>query len=118
MTAGLGHAGYWVLVLVLCVLATYIWRALGIAIAARLHPDSAWNQWFACVAYGLLAALISRILVMPVGVLEHAPLVDRLAPLAVGFVLFFYFSRNVLAGTLGSTLSFLALALARAYGIL
>jgi branched-subunit amino acid transport protein len=117
-TLGLSTEAFWFLVLVLCVLGTYVWRAIGTAIAARIHPDSPWNQWFACVAYGLLAALIARILVMPVGVLEQAPMFDRLLPMAVGFVLFFALGRHLLAGTLGATFSFLAFALARAHGIL
>ena len=47
--------GLWGL-LVLVSLSTYVWRAGGVAIAARIKPDGNLSQWFSCVAYGMLAA--------------------------------------------------------------
>ena len=49
--------GLWGL-LILVSLSTYIWRASGVVIAARINPDGALSQWFNCVAYGMLAGLI------------------------------------------------------------
>ncbi len=109
--------GLWGL-LVLVSLSTYIWRAGGVLIAARIDPTGALSQWFACVAYGMLAGLISRIMLMPVGILAETPLADRLVALAIGFVLFFAFKRNMLPGTLSATGVFLVLATLRANGII
>jgi len=87
--------GLWGL-LVLVSLSTYIWRAGGVLIAARIDPTGPLSQWFTCVAYGMLAGLISRIMLMPIGILEQTPLFDRLAALGIGFVLFFLFKRRIL----------------------
>ena len=107
--------GLWGL-LILVSLSTYIWRASGVVIAARINPDGALSQWFNCVAYGMLAGLISRIMLMPIGILAETPLLDRLAALAVGFGLFFAFRRNMLPATFGATILFLALTMLRHYG--
>lgn len=109
--------GLWGL-LILVSLSTYIWRAGGVLIAARINPTGALSQWFACVAYGMLAGLISRIMLMPIGILAETPLADRLAALLIGFVLFFAFKRNMLPGTLSATAVFLVLATLRAKGMI
>jgi len=104
--------------LFMAIAATYLWRGLGTVIAARIDPDSALFQWIACVAYGLLAALISRILFLPVGLLERTEMVDRLGATAFGFLLFFAFKRNIGLGTLSAAAAFLLLVWARGQGIL
>ncbi len=107
--------GLWGL-LILVSLATYIWRAGGVVIAQRIDPGGAMSQWFNCVAYGMLAGLISRIMLMPIGILAETPLADRLAALAAGFFLFWFFKRHMLPATLGATALFLALTTLRSYG--
>lgn len=99
-------------------LATYVWRAAGVVIAARITPDGRLAQWFTCVAYGMLAGLISRIMLMPVGILAHTQLVDRLVAIACGFVVFAAFRRAMLPGILGAVGVFVVLAALRDYGIL
>ena len=106
------------LLLFMAIAATYLWRGLGTAIAAHIDPESALFQWIACVAYGLLAALISRILILPVGLLEKSELVDRLGAITFGFCLFFLFKRNVGIGTLSAAGAFMVLVWARTQGIL
>ncbi len=106
--------GMWGL-LVLVSLATYIWRAGGVLIAARIDPTGPLSQWFTCVAYGMLAGLISRIMLMPIGILAETPLADRLAALAFGFILFWIFKRHMLPATIGATIVFLALTTLRSY---
>ena len=107
--------GMWGL-LILVSLSTYIWRASGVVIAARINPDGALSQWFNCVAYGMLAGLISRIMLMPIGILGETPLLDRLGALAAGFTVFFIFKRNMLPATIGATALFLGLTTLRHYG--
>ncbi len=109
--------GLWGL-LALVSLATYIWRAGGVVIAARIDPNGPLAQWFSCVAYGMLAGLISRIMLMPIGILAETPLFDRLAALAAGFAVFFIFKRNMLPATLGATVLFLGLTTLRHYGMI
>jgi len=109
--------GLWGL-LALVSLATYVWRASGVVIAARIDPNGPLTQWFSCVAYGMLAGLISRIMLMPIGILAETPLADRLVALAAGFGLFFALRRNMLPATIGATMLFLALTTLRHYGMI
>ncbi len=97
-------------------LATYIWRGAGAALARRIGVGGAAFEWFSCVAYAMLAALIARIILLPAGILAEAPMVDRVAATAFGLGLFFVFRRHILAGTIGGVLAFVALAAARAEG--
>ena len=109
--------GMWGLLLLVS-LSTYLWRAGGVLIAAHIDPKGSLAQWFTCIAYGMLAGLISRIMLMPIGILADTPLIDRLAALAIGFVVFFAMKRSLLPGTLISTAIFLVLATLRAKGII
>ncbi|MBB4284756.1 AzlD domain-containing protein [Roseospira goensis] len=77
---------------------TYGWRALGTALAGRLRADSAVMQWAGCVAHALLAGLLARMVVLPVGPLEETAVWARLAGVAVGVAVFFALRRNVLLG--------------------
>ncbi len=97
--------------------ATYVWRGIGVAIVARITPGGAFTQWASCVAYGMLAGLMSRIMVMPVGILAETPLADRLVALAVGFLVFFAFQRSMLPGMFSAVGVFLALTISRSFGV-
>ncbi len=108
--------GMWGL-LILVSLSTYLWRAGGVIISSHIEPTGNLAQWFTCIAYGMLAGLISRIMLMPIGILAETPLIDRLAALSIGFVVFFLMKRHLLPGTLIATAIFLVLATLRAKGI-
>jgi branched-subunit amino acid transport protein len=93
--------------LVMLVLAsaagTYLWRALGVAIAGRLDPDGEVLTWMACVALAMVAGLVSRMLVEPVGVLATTSLIERLAATACGLVMYYGLTRrNLLLGVLSA----------------
>ena len=109
--------GPWAL-LFMAIAVTYLWRGLGTVIAARIDPESRFLQWIACVAYGLLAALISRIVFLPVGILEKTELVDRLGASIFGFVVFYLFKKHIGLGTLSATGALMLLVWARGQGIL
>ena len=113
MSAGM----IWMLLL-LAIASTYLWRGLGTVIAARIDPESKLFQWIACIAYGLLAALISRIVFLPVGILEKTELIDRLGAVVFGFIVFFIFKRHIGLGTLSSAGMFMVLVWARGQGFL
>ena len=88
---------------------TYIWRASGVAIAARIDPNGRIFEWIGCVAYAMLAGLMTRVLVFPVGVLDDSTLTTRLLAMGIGFLLFFVFKRSFLAGTLAAITVFYVL---------
>ncbi|MBC6405748.1 MAG: AzlD domain-containing protein [Rhodospirillales bacterium] len=70
-------------VLAVAALATYVWRFLGVLLSGRINPESAFFAWMASVAYALLAGLVTRMIVLPVGPLIETPLAARLTAAAV-----------------------------------
>ena len=88
--------------LLLSILATYVWRALGVPLSAHIQPDSAVFQWISCVSYAMVAGLIARMTVLPLGALAETSLIDRLGAMGLAFAVFFIFRRRLLpAAALG-----------------
>lgn len=90
------------LVLILaCAAGTYLWRALGVAVAGRLDPDGEIFSWMGCVALAMIAGLVARILIEPVGVLTTTSLPERLGATACALTVYFVLTRrNLLAGVI------------------
>ena len=101
-------AGAWAVILAAIAL-TYLWRGLGVAFATRIDPQGRTFRWVTCVSYAMLAGLISRMLLLPIGVLEASSLAHRLAALAVAFVVFFGLGRRLLVAVLAGVLAFMSL---------
>ncbi|MPZ10932.1 MAG: AzlD domain-containing protein [Kiloniellaceae bacterium] len=76
-------------------LATYFWRALGVALSGRIDAGSRLFEWVACVAYAMLAGLISRMILLPNGPLAETATADRVAGAAIALAIFFLTRRNV-----------------------
>ncbi|MEX2165116.1 MAG: AzlD domain-containing protein [Sulfuricaulis sp.] len=98
----------WLLVLA-CGAGTYLWRALGVAISGRLRPDSEVFAWITCVAYAMLAGLVARIVILPVGTLAASALGDRLVACALALAVFYLSRRNLFMGVGAGFLVFVAL---------
>ncbi|HEX6980274.1 MAG TPA: AzlD domain-containing protein [Alphaproteobacteria bacterium] len=90
--------------------ATYIWRALGVALSGRIRADSPVLDLFGCIAYALLAGLVVRMIVLPVGPLQATGMGSRLAAVALGIAAFFIFRRNLLVGVATGAVTLAALA--------
>lgn len=103
------------LLAIACGAGTYLWRGLGVAIAARIRPESALFAWIGCVAYAMLAALISRVILMPSGALEHTALWQRLAATGIALVAYLLLTKkNLFAGVIASAVAmYTILALSR-----
>lgn len=78
--------------------ATYVWRALGVAIAGKVSPDSETFRLFACIAYAMLAGLIARMVILPEGILAQSQLSFRLIAVSLSVAVFFAAGRNLPAG--------------------
>lgn len=85
-------------IVLLCGAATYVWRALAVAIGGRVGPESEAFKLFSCIAYAMLAGLISRMIVLPEGLLAEAPLSFRLIGIGAAVAAFFALKRNLAAG--------------------
>lgn len=91
---------------------TYVWRGVGAALGAHIRLDGAAFRWVAAIAYATLAALIARMLVLPLNSLADAPLLHRLAAAAVALLVFLLTRHNTLFGVLAGAAALVALALA------
>lgn len=106
--------GYLLLLILACAAGTYLWRALGVALSGRLDPDGELFSWMGCVALAMIAGLVARMLVEPVGVLATTSLLERLGATACGLVVYFAFTRrNLLAGVVAACVAIVLLHLAR-----
>jgi branched-subunit amino acid transport protein len=103
----------WLLTL-LCGIATYFWRGLGVVLSGRLRTDSELFHWVECVAYAMIAGLIVRITVMPTGTLADSTLAERLISTALALVAFRVFRKNLLAGVATGVIVMIALRYGRA----
>jgi branched-subunit amino acid transport protein len=74
--------GPW-LALVGASVGTYACRAIGVAMAGRLNPDSEFFRWLSAVTYAMVAALTVRLVVLPQGPLATVPLRLRVSLCAV-----------------------------------
>ena len=93
-------AAYGYLILVVAAVCTYGWRALGVALAGRIAPNSAWLDWIGCVAYALLAGLIARMLLLPAGPLMETATLSRAVGVGLAIAVYFGLRHNILAGVL------------------
>ncbi len=112
-----GELGAWPF-LVLAIAATYLWRGLGVFLSARINPEGAVFQWVTCVSYAMLAGLIARMTVLPLGMLAETPLIDRLAAMALAFAVYFAWHRRLLPGVAAGVVVFIIFAYAREGGLL
>ncbi len=89
--------------LVLAAAATYASRLLGVVLAGRIAASGPLLEWVACVAYALLAGLVSRMLLMPIGPLTVTEWPERVVAVVAALAVFFVTRRNVLLGVLAGT---------------
>jgi branched-subunit amino acid transport protein len=101
----------WPLIVVLVgAAATYVWRALGVALSGRIRADGPMMEFIGCVAYALLAGLITRMILLPIGPLQATGLAARLIAVAAGIAAFYLLRRNLLAGVIAGAATLAALA--------
>lgn len=79
-------------------LATYMWRALGVALSGRMRDRSPVFDWVGCIAYALIAGLVARMIVFPVGPLQEVGLAARFGAALAAIVVFYAGRRNLLLG--------------------
>lgn len=97
------------LILPAAILVSFAWRALGVAVSGRIDPDSALFEWVRCVAFALLAGLVSRMLIFPGGVLAESELLHRLVAMVVAFAVYYLARRRLLVGLVAGIGVFIAL---------
>ena len=95
-------AGWWpyLFIFVAGVLATEVWRWLGLLTGNALEDDSEALIWVKSVATALVAGVVGQLIVFPSGQLAASPLAVRLAAAACGWLAFRLARKSILAGVL------------------
>ena len=85
-------------------LATFLSRFLGALTSENVSIKSKVFQWFNCVAYSTLAALLGRMIIFPAGVLADSELIIRLVVLITCVALFIATNKNLVIPTIISAI--------------
>ena len=93
-----------ILAIIATSVATFISRFMGALTSRKVSVKSKIFQWFNCVAYSTLAALLGRMIIFPAGVLADSALIIRLIVLIVCVVLFITTKRNLVIPTIFSAI--------------
>ena len=98
-----------ILAIIVTSLATFISRFMGALTSEKVSVKSKIFQWFNCVAYSTLAALLGRMIIFPAGVLADSEIIIRLLVLSVCILIFIFLKKNLVIPTIlsGVLLSFL-----------
>ncbi|MBD1172396.1 AzlD domain-containing protein [Pelagibacterales bacterium SAG-MED05] len=98
-----------ILAIIATSLATFISRFMGALTSKKVSVNSKIFQWFNCVAYSTLAALLGRMIIFPAGVLAESFLFIRIVVLAICIIIFILTKKNLVIPTIFSAalLSFL-----------
>ena len=93
-----------ILAIIATSVATFISRFMGALTSEKVSVNSRVFQWFNCVAYSTLAALLGRMIVFPAGVLADSDLIVRLVVLITCVVLFIMTKKNLVIPTIISAI--------------
>ena len=89
-----------ILAIIVTSLATFSSRFLGALTSEKVSVKSKVFQWFNCVAYSTLAALLGRMVIFPAGVLSDSDLIYRLTVLAFCIFVFINSKKNLVIPTI------------------
>ena len=89
-----------ILAIVVTSLATYLSRFLGAVTSEKLNVKSKTFQWFNCVAYSTLAALLGRMIIFPAGILNESELILRILVLIVCITIYLLSKKNLVIPTI------------------
>ena len=85
-------------------LATFISRFMGALTSEKVSVKSKVFQWFNCVAYSTLAALLGRMIIFPAGVLADSDLLIRIFVLVLCILVFIFSKKNLVIPTILSAI--------------
>tara|TARA_B100001173_G_C15866649_1_gene495389 strand:- start:456 stop:782 length:327 start_codon:yes stop_codon:yes gene_type:complete len=85
-------------------LATFISRFMGAITSEKVSVKSRVFQWFNCVAYSTLAALLGRMIIFPAGVLADSDLIIRTSVLIICIIIFIISKKNLVLPTIVSAI--------------
>ena len=93
-----------ILAIVATSLATFISRFMGAITSEKVSVKSRVFQWFNCVAYSTLAALLGRMIIFPAGVLADSDIIIRTSVLIICIIIFIISKKNLVLPTIVSAI--------------
>ena len=93
-----------ILAIVATSLATFISRFMGALTSEKVSVKSKIFEWFNCVAYSTLAALLGRMIIFPAGVLADSDLLIRIFVLVLCILVFIFSKKNLVIPTILSAM--------------
>ena len=93
-----------ILAIIATSLATFISRFMGAVTSKKVSVKSKIFQWFNCVAYSTLAALLGRMIIFPAGVLADSELIIRIVVLIICIMIFILTKKNLVLPTIFSAI--------------
>ena len=93
-----------ILAIIATSVATFISRFMGALTSEKVSVKSKVFQWFNCIAYSTLAALLGRMIIFPAGVLADSELIIRLIVLSTCIALFIMAKKNLVIPTIISAI--------------
>ena len=93
-----------ILAIIATSLATFISRFMGALTSEKVSVKSKIFQWFNCVAYSTLAALLGRMIIFPAGVLAESYLFIRVSVLVICIIIFIVTKKNLVVPTIVSAI--------------
>ena len=85
-------------------IATYSSRFLGVLTSEKINENSKIYRWFNCLAYSTLAALISRMIIFPAGVLAESDYLIRFIVIVLSISIFYATKKNLVYPTVFSAI--------------
>ena len=89
-----------ILAIIVTSVATFISRFSGALTSEKVKAKSKTFEWFNCVAYATLAALVARMIIFPAGVLADSSLTIRIFVLFICITIFLYSKKNLVIPTI------------------
>tara|TARA_B100000579_G_C22634950_1_gene758538 strand:+ start:443 stop:766 length:324 start_codon:yes stop_codon:yes gene_type:complete len=83
-------------------LATFSSRFFGVLTSEKINEKSKIYRWFNCLAYSTLAALVSRVLIFPNGMLEETGYFIRLIIIFSSILIYYLTKKNLVYPTVFS----------------
>ncbi len=95
---------YIILAILVTSIATYSSRFLGVLTSEKINENSKIYRWFNCLAYSTLAALISRMIFFPAGVLAESDYSIRFVVIILSILIFYLTKKNLVYPTVFSAI--------------
>ena len=104
-----GYSQAWIAI-ALAIIATFMWRFLGVLIYKKVNSDSLLMRLINMLAYSLLGSVMMMLMINPTGLLASSELAHRMIGLIVGVGLLFWVRKLPIA-LLGAISTFGVLSL-------